>query len=267
MKTGGTSIVFQLKKQFPGERTYPGPRLGGSTLTTKSSLAHLLNCGRDALASIDCFMPHLPTCAVGAIGFDGLTFTVVRHPVERAISHLQQLVRVLELHLGTQIDPRDVYLIPSIREGLLSNHQLRVFSLDVEEGPNWDALMDAQNTIEHWYGKKPRQELHDIALLPMDEKRLDAAKRALTALDLVGVTHDTPRLLDRLADRTGIRLDPHRRVNVGGRLDLDADLVERITEDNHLEMDLFGHACALAGSEPYAVPGVPSRTAESPFNR
>lgn len=242
MKTGGTSILLQLRNYYDKRRCHPPVE---PTWLQKALTAELLEMSRDELGSIDLFMSHVAAATIDVLGFEGLRLTLLRHPVDRAISHLRQTVDIARRVTDTPIEPEQIYEQEVVREWAYANHQIRAFSLGPDELDDWDSGMIAQLMSPWWCTDPPDLE---NAPIPMDQLRLGRARATLDTFDLVGVTERLDLFADALSERLGVEVRPDLRANIGSDIEISADLRDRLAEDNQLELELYDYARKLAGA-------------------
>src|SRR5438045_58198 len=98
MKTGGTSFVFHLKREFPAVALYPSEvdRRGPTDAEPYGSLADLAAVTPVRRAAIRMYAGHFPYMARDIIGGDLTTITLLREPVERTVSMLKHFKRLHE---------------------------------------------------------------------------------------------------------------------------------------------------------------------------
>jgi hypothetical protein len=97
MKTGGTSFVFDVLKTFPAEQVYPNKTLDRrypTDIAPYTSIEHLLEISPERRADIRVYAGHFPYMACEMMGIDFVKLTLLRHPVDRAISVLKQFKRL-----------------------------------------------------------------------------------------------------------------------------------------------------------------------------
>src|SRR5690606_32318547 len=104
------------------------------------------------------------------------------------------------------------------------NHMTRMLSLSPEEMEPGDGV---------------------LAKVPYTTERLEQAKEALEDLDLFGLQHRLDEFCEVLSRRYGLDTGAPIRSNTTEPREVDRSLIERIAEDNALDIALYDHACRL----------------------
>lgn len=219
-KTAGTALFRRLRHQFGDRGVYPMPEYQGTPETALGvdQLVERFNAHRDEIRVVT---GHFPLCVVELLDSPFHTFTVLREPVERALSFLRH---------QRQEEPRfrdapleEIYADPVCRDGLLRNHMVRMLSLRAEE-------MTAG------------------ALTPItvDERRLDLACSNLAdRIDVIGLQAHFDEFCDRLAARFGWDLGDAQFANRTAPEEVGDDLRAEILEDNRMDAALYEFAVGL----------------------
>ena len=130
MKTGGTSLVLQLLRQFEPREVYPDAHLDRRHLMDAepyASLADLVALSPERRAAIRFYAGHFPFVARDLIAGDVKTITLLRDPVDRSVSVLKHFKR---LHSRFHELPLDaIYDDPFVFEVFVANYQTKVFAL------------------------------------------------------------------------------------------------------------------------------------------
>ena len=215
-KTAGTALLIRLRRHFGDLAIYPGPDERG--LTTSFSvdvLAERFEARRD---QIELVSGHFPLAATDVLGVPFTVFTVLRDPVERALSAVRQQAAADQ---SPSLD--EVYANPWRRGWLLTNHMVRMLGQNVEE-------------------------LAAGTMAP-DDENLERAKRALTErIDLFGFQESFDEFCADLSRRYGWDLGEPVLANTTEPASASDALVERIRQDNWADIELFEHARTLAGA-------------------
>lgn len=219
-KTAGTTLFRRLRHHFGPEAVYPMPRYQGTveaTLDVDLAVARF----REHRDQIRVVTGHFPLCTAELLGADVATFTLLREPVERALSFLRHQRQVAPQFAGASLE--DIYADPLCRDGLLRNHMVRMLSLTVDE-------------------------MSDGALTPVvvDGARLERAKRNLEQrVDVFGVQEDFEGFCDDLSARYGWDLGPPQLANTTEPTATSDALRDQIALDNESDAELYRHAVGL----------------------
>lgn len=229
MKTGGSTVKWQLRRANPGRTMYPTSQRDGDTIDANLLVAPLLGLDAERRAELRVVAGHYPWFAT--LAFPGARVaTMLRHPVDRTISFLKHA----RLHHPGQseMDLESLYADRFNRECFVLNHQTKVFALDPDD------LDDGSQNF-----------LTASVLVPvaMTQGRLDTAKERLAGVDLVGVHERHDAFVAGLAGHVGIDRREGERFRDSEPEPVPPSLVERILEDNQLDLDLWEWACELAG--------------------
>lgn len=242
MKTAGTSVTAALRDALPADQIYPNPADDGDLLAAMVNIEALVGLSPERTARTRLYAGHFPFAATQMLPFETLSITVLREPVARVVSHLRQLqqsggaFRTFAKTLDGVEQPtfEQVYADPFLHDRFFRNHQCRVFGMTLADEPR-----------------------SYVMPLRMDDDRLEIAKQQIGEIDVLGVTEEFGRFCDEVERRCGIPLDGGRQRNAsptGGEQPSDS-LLNRITEDNELDVALYEHATTLVaarqkGAEP-----------------
>jgi hypothetical protein len=156
------------------------------------------------------------------LGAPFITLTVLRPPVERTLSYLRHQKKVAP---GMKDVPMEVIYDDAFRfEGLIHNHMVRMLSLTPAEMEQGDGAL---STVDY------------------TPERLEMAKEGLASLDLFGLQPHLDELCDELTARYGLDMGDPIRSNESPPAEPPPGLVERIAEDNALDVALYDWACQL----------------------
>jgi Sulfotransferase family len=254
MKTGGTSIYRALGELFPLEARYPAE-------STNRAVGKKVDL-RDLQARIAAADPpvrfvsvHMPAWVAEAFAPNHLRVTVLREPMSRTLSHLQQ-----EARTGTLSNDIEVIYDNPLYRRRLANYQTRVFSmteahqLAAEENRRVfdrriaDGSEEARAELERMF--KAFMATAVSSDDELTEQDLTDAVERLDRFDVVGTTDRLDEFVRRIEARLGTELPGIGRDNV--TLDdqpVSAGLLDRIRADNVLDFELYDHACRLAGAD------------------
>jgi hypothetical protein len=221
-KTAGTSLRDRFRATFDPEAIYPnasdGP-VGHSVV----SVSHLLDRWAQRRSQLRVIAGHFPLSTVELLGADFVTLSVLRHPVDRTLSYLrhQRQLNVAD-RAGTL---EDVYADPFRYHGLIRNHMTRMFAITAEEMRPGDGV------------------LTNIADSPTLVER---AKEGLVSLDSFGLQPRFDEFWDDFSrNHSLVRGAPLRSNQTEACVDVPPTLIERILEDNALDVELYDFAAAL----------------------
>lgn len=227
-KTAGSSLRQHLLANFTREQIYPSPPERGRKETKEHLISYLsgallTSLPRWALEPYLLFHGHMPFTATRRLPFERplKRFTILREPIERTISVLGQKKRHRPEFRDATLE--EVYAHDSIFAGQVLNHQAKVFAVPDDS----DAL-------------------GGYAPYPVGEVELERAKENLASLEVVGLMSDMQGFLDNLSSTFGwITLEEDVRENVGRKTEVSQSLLDRIAEDNRLELEFYAFAQQL----------------------
>ena len=220
MKTGGTTFLHQLFRNFAPDEVYPNNALDcpKDRLWQHLQVAYLLGLSEERRRRIRAYTGHFPYVVCELLDLDLVTLTVLRDPIDRTVSLLHQLRRDAPRHKDAALE--DIYEDEVVFPRLIQNHQTKIFSITASDGV-----------------KTFRDEVE------IDADRLLLAKRNLAQVDVIGVTEQYDEFLDQLEHRFGWRFDRDLRANeTAGAPDATPALRRRIADDNQLDLDLYDYA-------------------------
>ena len=217
MKTGGTTLHARLLHHF-GDAIYPRPELDGpDLLSAYMSVSHLLARLEARGDEIEMITGHLPLRTVDVIDGDVTTLTMLRHPVDRLVSHLRSIDDGADKTLEERYDG---FL------GRNNNNMTKMLVLTPEE---------METTL--W------------TRVDLGPEELERAKGALAAMAAIGLLERFEDFCDELTQRFGWDLgEPTERKNVSPPAEAPEGLRARIAEDNQLDMELYEFAAELVSS-------------------
>ena len=130
MKTGGTSFVFQLLRNFAPDEVYPDVALDRRTPTDAepyASLTALEQLSPERRAAIRVYTGHFPLVAREQMGSDVVSLTLLRDPVDRAVSVLKHFKRLWPRYHELELDA--VYDDELVFRHFVEHYQTRMFAL------------------------------------------------------------------------------------------------------------------------------------------
>ncbi len=231
-KTAGVSLRQHLIANLGRERIYPAMEgTGGEAmqgfLTSYLSGALLTSLPRWALEEFLLFHGHMPFTTTRRLPFDRplKVFTILREPIERTISVLGQKKRHRPEFKDASLE--DIYTDESIHAGQILNHQTKIFAVPDDS----DAL-------------------GGYAPYPVGPAELERAKENLATLEVIGLMSDMQGFLDNLGSTFSWNmLEEDVRENVGHKTEVSQSLLDRIAEDNYLELEFYAFAEKLVAEQ------------------
>lgn len=221
MKTAGTTFVAHLDRIFPPEQVYPNDCYPGSPAARYIRVPLLAELTAEQRAGIRLYRGHLPMFAADIVGADHM-LTLLREPIDRAISHLLHAARLTPRFEGRSLEA--VYEDEMQHRGFFVDHQVKQFALRADDG--------AKSNMFH---------------LTIDEDRFRLAVENLERLSVLGLTERWDEFLAELSRRFGWAFHPldAMQVNPGPR-EIPAALRRRIIDDNAADIEFYEVARKLA---------------------
>jgi hypothetical protein len=220
MKTGGTSLLHQFHQNFAPEEVYPNRELDmdAERFLKHLRVDYLLSLSEERRRAIRVYMGHFPYVACELLGIDLVKLSLLREPIDRTVSLLQQLKRNGPRHKDSTLE--QIYEHPNVFSRLTANHQTKVFATKAD-----DDLVDYNNVIV------------------VDADRLALAKRNLAQIDVLGLTEQYDEFLDELQSRFGWHFNRNVRANENVAIEgASPELRRRIAKDNEFDLELYDYA-------------------------
>jgi Sulfotransferase family len=216
-KTAGTTLFRRLKHHFGAEAVYPTPQFQGDVEATLD-----VNLLRERFArhrdEIRVVTGHFPLCTAEVLGVQLNTFTLLREPVERALSFLRHQREVSPQFADFPLE--GIYADPLCRDGLVRNHMVRMLSLTVDE------MTDGA-----------------LTQVSVDEERLERAKANLVQrVDVVGVQEHFDAFCSELSARYGWDLGRAHVANRTTPVPVPESLRRQLAADNEMDAELYRFA-------------------------
>jgi hypothetical protein len=246
MKTGGTSLLNNATRNVGRGRMRPGTEPADfveavARYTSVTALAALPAATRD---QIDFFAAHVPYEAHRVVGEGLLTLSVLREPVGRTVSYLQQCARLNPEHAGWPLEA--IYEDEWFHVRFVRNHQTKVFSMTLAESlrpPVVDEPADPTvASARLWLELAGGALNHPIVV---DDARFAVALDNLAAVDLLGVHEGYDDFLGLVERRLGWDIDRAERAREGRPVEVSPAFARRITEDNAYDVELHRRAAEL----------------------
>ena len=216
-KTAGTTLFRRLRNHFGADAVYPTPMYQGDVEATLDVdlLVQRFAKHRDEIRVIT---GHFPLCTAELLDAEFVTFTLLREPVERALSFLRHQRQVEPRLAGAPLE--EIYANPLFRDGLVRNHMVRMLSLTVEE-------MTAGALTQ----------------VLVDDARLERSKENLVErIDVLGIQEEFEPFCDLLTARFGWDLGPPQVTNQTAPVEVPDSLRQRIAADNEMDAELYRFA-------------------------
>ncbi len=163
---------------------------------------------------------HFPLCTTELLPVEFTTFTVLREPVERTLSYLRHHRLLVAEDRDKPLE--EIYDDPLRFHGMVHNHMVKMFSLTTDEMTS--------GMMTH------------VEFTP---DRLARAEEQLATVDVVGLQEDFDGFCDELEARFGWDLGEPVVANTTAPTDVPPALVDRIVEDNALDVELYDFARRL----------------------
>lgn len=238
MKTGGTTVVRNLRETYPLDQIYPSGALdlqhdagGDLDLAHHLSIPYVLGLPPERRRSIRVYIGHFPYVLRELLGIEMRAATVLRDPVERTVSLLHQLKRAQPWEADSGRRPvadrslEGLYEDPAVFGPLILDHQTKVLSMTPADNP---------------------RTYTDV--IDVDGSRLARAKASLAEMDVVGTTESFPAFLADTEAHFGWKVVRGARKNATPQEDREvvtAAFRRRIAKDNAIDVELHRHAQEL----------------------
>lgn len=207
MKTGGTSLLRHLADNFGATAVDPPQHLlrTPSDPSGYSSLRRLRDLGADRRAEVRVYAGHYPYLVVDLVN-PTATFTILRDPIERAISLLKQAQRGREPFIGRPLE--EIYEAPEVGPSLVINYQVKLFAMSAED------LDRHRELCLGLFGPRdsdPADQPHSIAL-EIDQAHVDLAVARLSEVTVFGFQSRYDEVIDELQRQFRWHLPNEHRV-------------------------------------------------------
>lgn len=223
-KTAGTTLRDRLRATFPDEQIYPNATDGPDARVAVISVEHLLQRWAARGDQIRLLTGHFPVRTVELLDAPFVTMTVMRHPVERTLSFLRHQAERRQRGATEDTPLVEIYEDEFRFRHMIQNHMTRTLSLSPDEMRAHDGVLTP---------------------VPYTAERLEAAMEVLAGLDIFGLQDRFDEFCDELARRYGLDVGGPLRTNTTELKDVPDGFVDRIAEDNALDMQLYEYACRL----------------------
>jgi hypothetical protein len=225
-KTAGTTLRDRLHASFTEDQIYPNATDGPDARVAVISLSHLQQRWAVRGDEIRLLTGHFPVRTIETLGTTDpfVTMTVLRDPVERTLSFLRHQAQRNQRGATADTPLLEIYEDPFRFEAMIQNHMTRMLSLTPGEMGPGDGVLTS---------------------VPYTPARLEMAVEALEGLDIFGLQHRLEEFCAELGTRYGLDTGEPRRSNTTEADEVDQWLIDRIMEDNALDVELFDRACRL----------------------
>lgn len=303
MKAGGTSFIHYARNYLGAGRAWRGGgslsdrfnKLLGSADTHDVVAGNLMSDIFKGEPEIFRYIPHqgacffdghMPFVAREALQFNGRLpqcLSILRHPVDRVMSHLfQDALRLT----GSLQDPGVLYRNPFWFSAYGDNFQTKLFSMTAEEtfvganpSPEWRAFMDLlvlvvcatsrerqtdafrqlnsksdewglgrpqQVLVEEWVAQRLERVFPMLAPIEIDNRRFDSAVRGLEQCAVVGVADQLDCMTEELSWRFGWPGYGIQKFNLGREKQPGyTALRKQIARHNEADIELYEYARTL----------------------
>jgi hypothetical protein len=241
MKTGGTSFVRQILANFEPDEVYPSEidRTSPSDVARYSLIPNLRELSPERRARIRVYAGHLSYVASELLGIELVRLTLLRDPVDRAVSMLRHCKLRLEPY--SELSLEAIYDDDVAFRRFLDNQQTKVFALTAEERARALAAMETQ-----------ADDAPLARTLPVEPRRFDQAKVNLAKVDVIGLSECYGDFVNELHTRYGWwpnGVKEHVRTNVtSDRWPVSASLRRRIGDDLQVDVEFYEYAKELVAA-------------------
>lgn len=231
MKTGGTSFVQHAEANLPPEAIWPRPGIQSGLRAGEgiySRVDVVLGLPPEQRSRVRFYSGHMPSVVAELVGAR-TTLTLLRDPVERAISYLRHARRIL----------------PEMRDRTLEQ---------VYDDP-WQHGFFINDYQVHQFAKRPGDDLLHIGLVQIDDGRMDLALRNLERIDVVGLQEEYADFERRAVEALGWEWTEVARLRTSeDREPVPEGLRERIREDNAADIAFYERAVELVRRRAHEAP-------------
>ena len=228
MKTGGTAFVRLLRNHFGRDAVYPSPGVDGTGQTEMWGLYLRTDRLRERVSArgdqIQVITGHFPLYTTELIDGRFTTLTLLRDPVERALSMLRGVGR---------------YPLEEAYDEFLGRTLLAM---------GGHPAFDPQDNMTKMLGlssDEMRAVPGDIRRVDLNRDHLERAKQALAGMGAVGLQEHFEDFCSELTARFSWDLGKPEIVNSTPTVEVRDTLRQRIAEDNRFDIELYEFAREL----------------------
>ncbi|MGI9604129.1 MAG: hypothetical protein ACR2QE_19780 [Acidimicrobiales bacterium] len=219
MRTGGTTFLWHLKANFGPAKVYPAPEDNPETHESVTNLDYLWDIPEQRWTDLKVVTGHFPYFVIDLLPFEYEKITILREPVARTVSFLQQWQKVPGLWQGKPFEAiyDDPLIVPHYQ-----NHMTKLFGLSADSGAAHYAV-DAD----------------------IDDVFMKRAQENLASIETIGFTEDHEAFVDKIVQRYGWRRPNVPAQHVTEPAQLSDSFIERIRRDNAADIEFYEFARAL----------------------
>lgn len=219
MKTGGATFRQHVYANFAAGEVYPRPKV--DNMERAWLVDYLLGLPAERRAETRAYTGHFPFVVTELLGIDLVTFTILRHPVDRTLSYLKHCKRYHSQHAELSLE--EIYDDPFYFPCFIQEHQTKIFSMTADD---------------------PLESYADV--VDIDERRLEIAKTNLEKVDVIGLSEHHDEFVSEMQLRFGWQFKTLKNRRVSSEdWAAPASLRRRIADDNRADVAFFEFATQL----------------------
>ncbi len=161
--------------------------------------------------------------------------------MDRTISFLQHARRHYPEHRDRPLE--EIYEDQWFFDVFICNYQVKMFSMTPEEALMTRKVTAPDDTARGYFQRLGVPVTEQITV---DDARLDAARRALATVNVLGVTDRFNNFVAALVDRYGWRVQPTGPRNTSEHLTVPPAFRRRVERDQAADSELYEYARRLA---------------------
>ncbi len=214
MKTAGTTLARQFELVFDPHDVYPSAPRGQGYAAQYWQIGSLKDVPEEQMERLKLVHGHFPLIVADLIRPQH-TITLLRHPVERVVSHLRHHRR----HRPEMREKpfEEIYEDPWLQPCYFTNYQVKQFAFRWEDDPKGH-----------------------LDVIPIDEDRYRLALANLDRVDMVGFTDRYDEFIGLLDRRFGWSLPEVKPMQVAPyRATVPDSLLARIEADNSADIEFY----------------------------
>lgn len=171
---------------------------------------------------------HFGVTFLDRIKVEKKTYTVLRDPISKVISHYKYMVKLNQQGMIGKSEMIN-FIKNASKEGLkeiLMNKEIPYIEGAFRNNATWTFIKDGSANFR-W--------------LADDEKLLEIAKRNLAKVDFIGLVEDMEATFELLSSRLGVPVKNDTTENNSNEIDFEVDdeLIELIKDNNRLDIDFY----------------------------